>query len=90
MLIFYPMPYVFHMFSFIFQMFSQTNLLTRRPVPVSIFCCFCISENSLKKYSRKGLKIYGDLFFTGTKIVSKGETRGSPEAPKWVPDVAYP
>ena len=36
------MPYVFYMFSFVFRMFSWTNLLTRCPVPVSVFCCFCM------------------------------------------------
>ena len=77
MLVFYPMPYVFHMFSFVFWMFSQTNLLTRCLVPVFVFCCFCISEKFLKKYSQKGLKIYGDLFLLGRPQEPKGHPEGS-------------
>ena len=76
MLVFYPMPYVFYMLSFVFWMVSQTNLLTRGPVPVSIFCCFCISEKFLKKYSRKGLKIYGDQYLPGTEKMPEGDPEG--------------
>ena len=73
MLIFYPIPYVFYMFPFVFQLFSWTNLLTRCPMPVSVFCYFCISEKFLKKYSQKGLKIHGDQYLPGTKKMPEGD-----------------
>ena len=44
-----------------FYAFCWTNLLTRCPVPVPYFCCFCISENHFWKYSRNWTKIYGDI-----------------------------
>ena len=90
MLVFYPITYVFYMFPFIFRLFSWTNLLTRCPVPVSVFCCFCISEKFLKKYSRNGLKIHGHWFLPQTKTESKGEPEGGQGATRRAPGAASP
>ena len=69
--------HVFHMFSLIFRMFSWTNLLTRCPVPVSIFCCFCILEKFLKKYSRNGLKSTEISFYPEQRQRPKDTRRGA-------------
>ena len=84
------MPYVFYMFSSIFRTFSLTNLLTRCPVSVSIFCYFCISEKFLRKYSRKGLKIHGDQFLPGTEKMSEGDPKRSQGAPHACQAQAHP
>ena len=76
MLVFYPIPFFFHMFSFVLWMFSQTNLLTRCPKRVLVLCCFSISEKFFRKYSRKGLKIHGDHFLPGTKTKTEGDLEG--------------
>ena len=68
------------MFSNVFHMFSGTNLLTRCPVPVSVFCLFFLSEKLYRKYSRNGLKIYDEFLFTRTMTESKGEPEGRPTA----------
>ena len=73
MLVFYPMPYVFYMFYFVFQMFLVTNLLTRCPGPVSVFCLFLVSEKFYRKYSRNTLIIYEEFLFTGKETVPKWE-----------------
>ena len=78
---FLQITFIMHLFSFVFWMFSWTNLLTRCPVPVFVFCCFCISENFLKKYSRKGLKIHGDHFYPERRDCPKESQRGALGAP---------
>ena len=58
MLVFYPMSICFlHIFTrlpLFFRMFSYTNILTRCPRPVVVFCMFLVSEIHLRKYSRNG------------------------------------
>ena len=65
-----------------------TNLLTSCLEPVVIFCCFCILEKFLKKYSRNGLKIHGDRFLPGTKTKTEGDPEGCPRAPRGMPGAA--
>ena len=59
-------------------------------VPVAVFCCFCISEKFLKKYSRNGLKIHGDQFLPGTKTKTEEDPEGCSGAPRGVPGAAPP
>ena len=86
MLVLYQMPICFlHIFtrlSLFFRMFSYTNILTRCPRPVAVFCMFLDSGILLMKYSRNGLKIYGDQFLPGTKTKSEGDPEGATRPPK--------
>ena len=80
----------FHMFSFVFRMFSYTNILTRCPRPVAVFCMFLVSEILLRKYYRNGLKIHGDQFLPGMKTETEGDPEGCPGVPRGVPGAAPP
>ena len=51
---FVMLSHVFIIILHYFYVFCRTNLLTRYLVPVSCFCCFCISENLL-------LEIFSEL-----------------------------
>ena len=54
MLVFYPTPYVFYMFSLCFPMFFiiyWTNLLTRCPVPISVCFVFELQKRSKNESS---------------------------------------
>jgi len=90
MLVFYPMPHVFYAFTFVFRLISCTNLLTRCPRPVAVFCCFSISEKFWRKYSRKGLKIHGDQFLPGTKTDTEGDPEGGQGASSRPPGAGPP
>ena len=64
-----------------FYTFCRTNLLTRYPLPVSCFCCFCISEKIYhRKYSRIALENYGEFLFDKMESESKGRPGGHPGA----------
>ena len=82
--------YVFHMFSFVFRMFPYTNILTRCPRPVVVFCIFLVSEILLRKYSRNGLKIHGDQFLPRTKTKTEVDPEGCPGVPRGVPGASPP
>ena len=62
MLDYISVPHVFIMFLYHFGMIFGTNLLTRYPVPVPVFCCLFVSEKLFWEVSRKALKIYGNYF----------------------------
>ena len=61
-----------------FYAFCRTNLLTRCLVPVSCFCCFCISENLL-------LEIFSELDENLRELLLRqdedGVRRAASEAP---------
>ena len=67
-------------FPYVFRMFSGTNLLTRCPGPVSVFCLFLVSEKLYRKYSRIELIIYKEFLFTGKETESNGELEGRPRS----------
>ena len=73
-----------------FYAFFRTNLLTRCPVPVSCFCCFCISEIYFWKYSRNWTKIYGDFLCEGRHQKTKGQPWGPPTGQGRPPAATYP
>ena len=81
----YMFPSYFHTFTFVFRMFSHTNILTRCPRPVAVFCMFFVSEILLRKYSQNRLKIHGSQFLLerrqGPKETQRG-ARGPPEDPQ--------
>ena len=64
-------------------MIYVTNLLTRCPVPVLVFCCLFVSEKLFAEVSRNHLKIYVNYFHEGIKTEPGGERRGphSPQTP---------
>ena len=50
-------------------------------MPVPVFCCFCIPEKLVRKYSRNWTKIYGGPYFIRRHLESEGETKWSHEGP---------
>ena len=60
-------------------MIYGTNLLTRCPVPVPVFCCLFVSEKLFWEVSRIALIIYGNYFQYETKM----EPQGEPEGMQW-------
>ena len=67
----------FIMFLYHFCMIYGTNLLTRFPVPVLVFCCLFVSEKLFWEVSRIALKIYGNYFQYETKTEPEGQPEGS-------------
>ena len=63
--------------------------MKRCPVPVSCFCCFCISEIYFWKYSRNWTEICGEFLLDGRHLKTKGQPwgpptgQGRPPAPPW-------
>ena len=50
-------------------------------MPVPVFCCFCIPEKLVWKYSRNWTKLHGGPYFTRTHLKdrrSNGEEPGGP------------
>ena len=64
------------MFLYHFGMIYGTNLLTRYPVSVPIFCRLFVSEKLFWEVSRIELKIYGNYFQYETKTEPKGQPEG--------------
>ena len=50
-------------------------------MPVPVFCCFCIPEKLVWKYSRNLTKLHGDPYFIRRHLESEGETKWSHEGP---------
>ena len=73
-----------------FGMINGTNLLTRCPVPVPVFCCPFISEKLYRKYSRNPLKIYTNYFQAETKTNTEGRPEGEATASRRPPGAAPP
>ena len=57
-------------------MIYGTNLLTRCPVPVPVFCCLFVSEKLFSEVSRIALIIYGNYFQYETKTEPEGQPEG--------------
>ena len=57
-------------------MIYGTNLLTRCPVPVPVFCCLFVSEKLFCEVSRNALKIYVIYFQVETKTKPEGRPEG--------------
>ena len=69
-------------------MIYGTNLLTRCPVPVPVFCCLFVLENLFWEVSRIALKIYENYFQYEKKMEPEGGLQGGPTAPKRQPGAA--
>ena len=50
-------------------------------MPIPVFCCFCISEKLVRKYSRNWTKLHGRTYFIRIHMESKGVTKRSQEGP---------
>ena len=50
-------------------------------MPVPVFCCFCIPEKLIWKYSRNWTKLHGDPYFTRTHLTDQRSSRGGPPGP---------
>ena len=50
-------------------------------MPVPVFCCFCIPEKLVWKYSRNWTKLHGDPYFIRTHLTDQRSSRGGPPAP---------
>ena len=81
MLDYISVPHVFTMFSYHFAMIYGTNLLTRCPVPVPVFCCLFFSEKLFREVARIALIIYGNYFQYETKTEPEGQQEGRHRAP---------
>ena len=68
--------YQCHMFLYHFGMIYGTNLLTRCPVPVPVFCCLFVSEKLFCEVSLNALKIYGNYFQAERSPEPKGRLEG--------------
>ena len=75
------LPHAFIMFLYHFGMIYGTNLLTRYPVPVPVFCCLFVSEKLVGEVSPNRLKYYGNYFYMETKTAPGGDLQGAPQAP---------
>ena len=71
------------MFLYQFGMIYVTNLLTKCPVSVPVFCCPGVSEKLFGEVSRNQLKIYVNYFHKGIKTEPGGELQGghNPKTP---------
>ena len=78
MLDYISVPHVFIMFLYNFGMIYGTNLLTRCPVLVHVFCCIFVSEKLVGEVSQNHLKIYVNYFHEGTMTEPGGELQGAP------------
>ena len=76
MLDYISMLHVFIMFLYHFDMIYGTNLLTRCPVSVPVFCCLFVSEKLFWEVTRNALKIYGIYFQAETKTEPEGRPEG--------------
>ena len=59
-------------------MIYGTNLLTRCPVSVPVFCYLFVSEKLFCEVSRIALKIYRNYFQYETRTEPEGQPEGSP------------
>ena len=59
----------------LFYMKFGTNLLTKSPVPVSVFPCFRVSHKRKIKQSPIDLKLHGTYFWTKRSPRSTGDAR---------------
>ena len=71
-------------------MIYGTNLLTRCPVSVPVFCCLFISEKLFYEVSRNALKIYGIYFQAEIKNEPEGRPEGDATASRRPPGAAAP
>ena len=78
MLDYISVPHVLTMFLYHFGMIYGTNLLTRFPVPVPVFCYRFVSEKLFWEVSRIALIIYRNYFQYETKMEPDGHPEGSP------------
>ena len=66
------------MFLYHFGMIYRTNLLTRCPVPISVFCYLFVSEKLFSQVSRNQLEIYVNYFHEETRTEPGGRLQGGP------------
>ena len=71
-------------------MIYGTNLLTRCPMPVHVFCCLLFSEKLFGEVSRNHLKISVNYLHEGTKTEPGRGASGGPIAPRRHPGAAQP
>ena len=64
-------------------MIYGTNLLTRCPVPVPVFCCHFVSEKLFWEVSRIALIIYENYFQYEAKTEPEGHPEGRSTASRW-------
>ena len=83
MLDYISVPHVFVMFLYHFDMIYGTNLLTRCPVPVPIFCCLFVSEKLFWQFLGLRWTFTGILSNMKRRRSQKGACRGahSPQTP---------
>ena len=59
-------------------------------MPVPVFCCFCIPEKLVWKYSRNWTKLHGGCYFIRTHLMERRSSRGGPRGPHTHPGRGSP
>ena len=80
MLVFYPMSHVFYAFTFVSRLISYTNILTRCPRPVVVFCCFLYFIKALKEIFSERAENPRRSFFTRNKDQHRRRPEGGHQA----------
>ena len=78
------------MFLYHFGMIYGTNLLTRCPVSVPVFCMFFVSEKLHRKVCRKKLRKFQKLFFIRRAPEPEGQVQRRPTGPALPLGAAHP
>ena len=89
MLDYISVPHVFIMFLYHFDIIYGTNLFTRCPAPVPVFCCLFVSEKLFGKVSRNQLEIYVNYFHEETRTEPRGHLQGGPTGARRPPGRAH-
>ena len=74
----YMFPSYFHTFTFVFRMFSYTNILTRCPRPIVVFCMFLVSEFHLREIFSEWAENPRRSVFTWNKDRDRKRPEGGP------------
>ena len=89
MLDYISVTHVFTMFSYHFGIIYGTNLLTRCPVPVPVFCCLFVSEKLFGEVFSESVGNLCELFSRGNKDRARRKPTGGPTGTRRPPSVAH-
>ena len=81
MLDYKSVPHVFIILLYHFGMIYGTNLLTRCPMPVHVFCCLFVSEKLFGEVSRESSANLRELFSQRNKDGARRGAAGGPQPP---------
>ena len=76
MLVLYQLLHVLHLLYITFIHFLGLTYKQDAEVPVPVFCCFCIPEKLVWKYSRNWTKLHGGAYFSRTRLTERRSSIG--------------